>query len=127
MDGRLDIHAWAPIEIGRSVIFNDEVVLMGASHKPDSPQFGGQREPIKIGDYAWLPMRIIVLPGVTIGHAAVIGSGAVVTKDVPDYGIAVGNPAKVVKERARLDFSYVPATGEWDRHAAPIDDAIPSI
>jgi acetyltransferase-like isoleucine patch superfamily enzyme len=46
---------------------------------------------------------------VTIGNYAVIGTGAVVASDIPDYGIAVGNPARVVKERARIEYTYVPS------------------
>lgn len=53
--------------------------------------------------------HIIVLPGVTIGNYAVIGTGALVSNDVPDYGVAVGNPAKVVKERARIKYTYIPS------------------
>jgi len=47
---------------------------------------------------------VIILPGVTIGRGAVVGAGAVVSKDIPDYAVAVGNPAKVVKFRDRERF-----------------------
>lgn len=113
LDGRLSIRCWEPVTIGRNVIFNDDVCLVTGGHDPDSPNFGGKNGPISIGDYAWLPMRITVLPGVSIGYAGVIGTGSVVTRDVPDYGIAAGNPARVVRERARVDFIYIPALG-WD-------------
>lgn len=53
--------------------------------------------PILIKDGAHIGIGSIIMPGVTIGKGAVIGAGAVVTKDVPDYCIAVGVPAKVVK------------------------------
>ena len=56
-------------------------------------RFGSVR--IKRG--AYIGVNAIVLPGVTIGEGAVIGAGAVVTKDVPPYGVAVGNPARVIK------------------------------
>ena len=46
---------------------------------------------------AWIGMNVTICPGVTIGEYAVVGAGAVVTKDIPDYGVAVGNPAKVIK------------------------------
>jgi acetyltransferase-like isoleucine patch superfamily enzyme len=55
---------------------------------------------ISVGDGAWLGFGVIVLDGVSIGRGAVIGAGSVVTSDVPDNGIAVGNPARVVSERA---------------------------
>lgn len=55
---------------------------------------------IEIGDGSWLGARVTVLDGVTIGRGAIIGAGAVVTRDVPDFGIAVGVPAKVVSIRS---------------------------
>ena len=57
--------------------------------------------PITIGDGAWLGHAAIVLSGVRIGAGAVIGAGSVVTRDIPDGGIAVGNPARVVRFRDR--------------------------
>ena len=58
---------------------------------------------VLIDDHAWLGDRVIVLPGVRIGRHAIIGAGAVVSKDVPDYAIAVGNPAVVKKYRKRIE------------------------
>lgn len=54
---------------------------------------------VKIGDYVWIGSHVIILPGVEIGKRCVIGAGSVVSKNIPDYGVAVGNPAKVVKYR----------------------------
>lgn len=56
--------------------------------------------PILIKEGAHIGIGAIILPGVTIGKGAVIGAGAVVSKDVPDYSVAVGCPARVVKEFA---------------------------
>lgn len=52
-----------------------------------------------IGDDVWIGANSVVLPGVKIGNGAIIGAGSVVTKDVPDYAIVVGNPARVLKYR----------------------------
>ena len=52
-----------------------------------------------IGNDVWIGARVIVLPGVTIGNHVIIGAGAVVTKDIPDYAIAGGVPAKVIRYR----------------------------
>lgn len=52
-----------------------------------------------IGNDVWIGARMIILPGVTIGTGAIIGAAAVVTKDVPDYAIVGGNPAKIIKFR----------------------------
>ena len=53
--------------------------------------------PVRIGDRVWLGNRVIVLPGVTIGDDAVVGAGSVVVDDVPARGLAVGNPARVIR------------------------------
>ena len=54
-------------------------------------------KPVEIGDYAWIGAGATVLPGVRVGCHAVIGASSVVTKDVPDYAVAVGNPARVIR------------------------------
>jgi lipopolysaccharide O-acetyltransferase len=55
-------------------------------------------KPVVIGDNAWIGEMVTILPGVSIGEGSIIGGGAVVTKSIPPYSIAVGNPAKVVKQ-----------------------------
>lgn len=54
-------------------------------------------QPVLIREYAWVGAGATILPGVCIGRHAIVGAGSVVTKDVPDYAVAVGNPAKVIK------------------------------
>lgn len=56
-------------------------------------------QPIIVGDDVWFGQGVIVLPGVHIGTGSIIGAGAVVTKDIPDYAIVGGNPAKIIKYR----------------------------
>lgn len=58
--------------------------------------------PTKIGDRVWVGANVTILKGVNIGNDAVIGAGSVVTKDIPEKAIAVGNPAKVIKYRVEL-------------------------
>ena len=53
---------------------------------------------MKIGDRCWIGANSIILPGVTIGNNVVIGAGSVVTKDIPDNVVAVGSPAKIIRE-----------------------------
>ena len=101
----LNIAVGARVEIGRHVLIATGVTLIGYDSHPldpikrsrgDPPDTGGE-ESIVIGDYAWLGTNALVLKGVTIGEAAVIGAGSVVTHDIPPYTVAVGQPARVVK------------------------------
>ncbi len=55
-------------------------------------------QPITIGEWSWIGANVIILAGITIGDHVVIGAGSVVTKDIPDYSVAVGIPAKVIKQ-----------------------------
>lgn len=55
-------------------------------------------KPIVIKDDAWIGMNVIILKGVTIGRGAIVGAGSVVTKDVPDWSVVAGNPAKIIKQ-----------------------------
>ena len=52
---------------------------------------------IRIRKNAWIGARVSILPGVTIGENAIVGTGSIVTKDVPDNAVVVGNPARIVK------------------------------
>jgi maltose O-acetyltransferase len=58
-----------------------------------------EAKPVYIGDDVWIGGRVTILPGVHIGNGSVVGTGAVVTKDVPDYAVVGGVPAKVLKYR----------------------------
>lgn len=63
---------------------------------PNSP--GNVRTaPITIKDYAWISYNVCILKGVTIGEGAIVGAGSVVTKDVPDWTVVAGNPAKIIR------------------------------
>ncbi|MBN8730655.1 MAG: acyltransferase [Acidobacteria bacterium] len=62
-------------------------------------------KPIKICRYAWIGRRCIILPGVTIGEGAIVGAGSVVSRSVPAYAIAVGNPARVLEQSPLKPFS----------------------
>jgi virginiamycin A acetyltransferase len=72
---------------------------------------------ITIGNDVWIGRNVLILPSVTkIGDGAIIGAGAVVTKDVPDYAVVVGNPAKVIKYRfTEEDQRRIKASGWWNR------------
>ena len=60
---------------------------------------GYKKDKVIIGDDVWVGSNSIILPGVKIGKGVVVGAGSVVTKDIPDYAVVVGNPAKVIRFR----------------------------
>jgi acetyltransferase-like isoleucine patch superfamily enzyme len=90
------------IEIGDDVFTGHNVYITDASHgyeDPDTPigrQFGDPR-PVRIGAGSWLGHGTIVLPGSCIGRHVVVGAGSVVTGELPDFSVAVGNPARVIR------------------------------
>lgn len=91
----------APIRIGADCQLGPNVQLLTPTH-PVQP--GPRRdkledaEPITLGDNVWLGGGVTVCPGVTIGDSTVVGAGSVVTKDLPANAVAVGNPARVIRE-----------------------------
>lgn len=91
----------AAIDIGEDVQIATNVQLLTASHPLDAARRRARWEsgrPIRIDDGAWLGGGAIVLPGVTIGAEAVVGAGAVVTRDVPPRVVVAGNPARVMRD-----------------------------
>lgn len=89
------------LTIGRNVSISPDCYLVSASHDPHSPTFAGASKPtaVTIEDYAWLGVRALILPGVTIGRGAIVGAGAVVSRDVEPLAIVAGNPARVIGKR----------------------------
>ena len=92
------------IEIGDNVMIATQCVLVSANHnfsRTDVPirEQGETRAKITIEDDVWLGAGVKVLAGVTLHKGAVIGAGAVVTADIPEYAVAVGVPAKVLYDR----------------------------
>jgi acetyltransferase-like isoleucine patch superfamily enzyme len=87
------------LTIGDNVNLAPEVMILTAYHDPDSADFCAVYKPVVIEDYAWVATRALILPGVTIGRAAVVGAGSVVTKDVEPGTIVAGNPAKPIRKR----------------------------
>lgn len=91
----------AAVTIGDDVQIGPNVQLLTATHplEPDPRRDKWEAaKPITIGDNVWLGGGVIVCPGVTIGENTVIGAGSVVTRDLPAGVIAVGNPARVLRE-----------------------------
>lgn len=93
------------VTIGANVNIAPDVYLLTADHDPQSPDFEGRTAPVTIEDHAWIATRAMILPGVTVGRGAVVGAGAIVTRDVPPYAIVAGSPAKVIGQRTET-LSY---------------------
>lgn len=94
----------AEVTIGDRVFVGPNVSLCTITHSLEvGPRNRGimRAFPIKIGDNVWIGSNVVILPGVTIGEGAVIGAGSVVTKDIAPYTLALGNPARPVKDLPR--------------------------
>lgn len=101
----------APIAIGAACQIAARVQLLTATHPIDpQPRRDGWEyaEPIVLGDNVWLGGGVTVCPGVTIGDDTVVGAGAVVTRDLPAGVVAVGTPARVLREIGEHDRVEVP-------------------
>lgn len=72
---------------------------------------------VTIGDNVWIGGNTVILPGVHIGNHVVIGAGSVVTKDIPDWTIAVGNPCKAIRKITEEDKKYYYKDKEFDKEA----------
>ena len=97
------------VKIGDNVQFAPNVAIYTAGHPvhPDSRNSGYEYGiDITIGDNVWLGGNVVVLPGVNIGNNVVVGAGSVVTKDLPDNVIAVGNPCRIIREITEDDRDF---------------------
>ena len=121
-------------DVGRYCSIGNNVAAGGSNHPMDhlstSPAFydrvfGGQAwvpapydnrgDRVVVGSDVWLAAHCRVLPGVSIGHGAVVGMGAVVAKDVPAFAVVVGNPARIVRQRVPEDLQErLTALAWWD-------------
>lgn len=95
------------IEIGKCVIIAPHVTILTSNHNYDnnisSLPFDNimYKKEVQIGDFSWIGRNVMIMPGVKIGKAVVVAAGSVVTKNIEDYAIIGGNPAKVIKFRKK--------------------------
>ena len=102
-----------PLEIGNHTILGQNVTVSALNHNYKDPNCPIRNQNVNsksiiIGSESWIGANCVILAGIKIGKHTVIGAGSVVTKDISDYSVAVGNPAKIIK---RYNFS----TKEWER------------
>jgi acetyltransferase-like isoleucine patch superfamily enzyme len=103
------VHFWGSggITIGDRVMIGSHAAISSVTHDyaADDMYESVVTKPISIGNDVWIGTHALVLPGVTVGDGAVIGAGAVVTRDVPPGTIVAGVPARVIRERTCADFA----------------------
>jgi acetyltransferase-like isoleucine patch superfamily enzyme len=91
------------VRLGRGVLLARNVYIADHTHAYEDPaapvlsQGVAKTAPVEIADGAWLGQNVVVAPGVRIGRGAVIGANSVVRDDVPDFSVAVGAPARVIR------------------------------
>lgn len=95
LDGR------GKLSIGSHCIINQATIIT-AQHNIDSSEYETTYYPVIIKDYAILYQESIILPGRNVGYGAIVAAGAVVAHDVPDMGVAAGNPARIIRYRKEV-------------------------
>lgn len=110
----------AKVRIGDNCMLAPNVAIYTAGHPvyPDvrNTQYEYGIE-VTIGDNVWIGGNTVVCPGVHIGNNVVIGAGSVVTKDIPDWVVAAGNPCKVIREITKEDERFYFKNREFDQEA----------
>jgi acetyltransferase-like isoleucine patch superfamily enzyme len=113
---RVDLRSHGPITVGQWSMIGPEAMLISGGHNP--VDLGPTAEPIIIGRGVFIGARAVILEGVTIGDHAMIGAGAVVTRNVPPLAVAVGCPARVTSFRPMPTRIWtVPGTIDLPPHA----------
>ena len=107
----ISINCYLDVEIGDSALFADNVYISDFDHKfadlgmPIKDQ-GIAKSRVRIGRDVWLGTKVTISRGVSIGEGVVVGANAVVTRDLPAYAVAVGVPARVMKDRRTLPGAH---------------------
>ena len=110
----------ARVTIGDNCLFGPSVSIYTAGHPlhPETRRTGYEYGlPVKIGSDVWIGGSAVILPGVTIGDACVIGAGSVVTHDIPPWSLAAGNPCRVIRKITEADRKILRGKEEFDDEA----------
>ena len=102
-----------PVTIGNDIRLAQNITVSGLNHNYDDIHVpihmqGVSTSPIVIDDESWIGANVVVVAGVTIGKHSIVAAGSIVTKDIPPYSVAVGNPARIIKQ-----FNF--ETNTWDK------------
>ncbi len=103
------------LTIGNHVDIASEVMIYNAEHSIKDPNFKAVSAPVIIEDFVFIGPRAIILPGVTIKKGAIVGAGAVVTKNIDEGVIVGGVPAKQIGKRDVKDLNYRLGRAAWFR------------
>jgi putative colanic acid biosynthesis acetyltransferase WcaF len=95
----VEVYNYAHVTVGEQATISQETFLCSASHDFEDPSMPLTFAPITIGAQAWVAAGCFIGPGITVGEGAVVGARSVVTKDVPDWTVVAGNPARFIKPR----------------------------
>lgn len=96
---RVTCYNMAPISLGERAVISQGAHLCAGTHLVDDPSFQLVAKPISIGARAWMAAEAFVGPGVTVGQGAVLGARGVTVKDLDDWTIYAGNPARAIRKR----------------------------
>lgn len=102
-----ELDARGGIVVDHDTNISSHVKLVTGSHDIDNPDYIADFRPIHIGHHCWLGTGAIVLQNVSIGNGAVVAAGAVVTKDIPEYEVWGGVPAKFIRTRERGNAYHI--------------------
>lgn len=94
------------LRVKKNAVIAYEAIIWTLNHDYNDVYFRGEGKPVTIGEYAWICSRAIVMPGVHVGNYAVVASNAVVTKDVPEFAVVAGVPARIVGYRETKEYKY---------------------
>ena len=113
------IYAQGNVTIKSGTVIADTVDIRTANHYYDGTELKMLPfdekvliSPVMIEENVWVASHVLILPGVTIGEGAVVAAGAVVTKDVPSFAVAGGNPARVIKYRDKERYRQLNSNGK---------------
>ena len=93
--------------LGSHAIVSQGAYVCGATHTYNDPDFPLVSAPMRLEAYSWVCARAIVSPGVNVGVGAILGLGAIATRDLEPFGVYAGVPAKKVKERERVSVPEI--------------------